>query len=265
MENDRFPLLKSHVYWHHKKQFALERDSYSDWTMFAVESGKFSFAIGDYEGIAGSGELVLCPPHTWFYRKTVEPLSFHVLQFEWNGFPDMPPGLWLFADKERLLSSLTYLNKISALADWTAEAVLSGKQHLLNDLWQMIHIERAMKEQPAVVEPEPPIDVDPRIREAQQYLTAHAHEPVNMRKLAGTIGLTPVQLTRGFRAAYFVTPLEYMTALRLDRAARLLEETSFSIDRIAQLCGYENGFYLSRLFTRKRGINPSAYRRSRQV
>lgn len=84
MKPDDGARLVSHVYWHRKERFALEQDSYSNWTMFAVEDGRFAYRIGERSGEAGFGDLVICPPGTAFHRRTLSPLSFHFVHFVWN-------------------------------------------------------------------------------------------------------------------------------------------------------------------------------------
>ncbi|MNW10668.1 DNA-binding transcriptional regulator AraC [compost metagenome] len=48
-------------------------------------------------------------------------------------------------------------------------------------------------------------------------------------------------------------------------ACSLLTGTTFSLDTIAEACGYETGFYLSRIFTKKMGMSPSAYRKAYRI
>ncbi|UVI29135.1 AraC family transcriptional regulator [Paenibacillus spongiae] len=264
MNGEGFARLASHVYWHRKKQFALERDSYPYWTLFAAEEGRFSFAIGPNEGEAGFGDLVLCPPGTSFYRKTLETLSFHFLQFHWesgadNGKTPLWAGKLSVSDTERLSSDFAYLRRLPAYGKDDG-AVRSCEEHLLNDLWRMAVMEQVVQINAGLTP-----TVDSHFQHARDYLLANAYSALSMRNLADAIGLTPVQLTRGFQSAYGMTPTEFVTGLRLDRACRLLEETALSIDRIAHMCGYENGFYLSRLFSRKKGISPSIYRQNRRV
>jgi AraC-like DNA-binding protein len=38
-------------------------------------------------------------------------------------------------------------------------------------------------------------------------------------------------------------------------------QTEYTLDHIARLCGYENGFYFSRVFTHYSKVNPSQYRK----
>ncbi|MFB9750918.1 hypothetical protein ACFFNY_04950 [Paenibacillus hodogayensis] len=36
---------------------------------------------------------------------------------------------------------------------------------------------------------------------------------------------------------------QYATALRLEKAKKLLVETNLTLDQISECCGYQNGFY----------------------
>jgi transcriptional regulator GlxA family with amidase domain len=95
---------------------------------------------------------------------------------------------------------------------------------------------------------------------AELLIRERAHEPFSMKELAGQLGLSPVQLTRRFTAAYGKTPGAYGAALRLNKARALLVETDWTLDDIARRCGYDNGFYFSRAFSTKMGMPPSHYR-----
>jgi AraC family transcriptional regulator len=262
----RFARLYSHVYWHKKAQFALDKDVYDRWTLFAVEEGKFNYQIGEHAGEAGFADLVLCPPQIWFGRIVIEPLSFHFFHFDWNE-PDvqfgedhepMGRGKFSLEDTQRVSSTFRLLSPLEGTEE---ERTHAGKQHLLNDLlFQALSEGQTRNRIPADKQEE-----DPVMRGAMNRIMEHAYKTLSMRGLANDLGITPVQLTRRFRSAYGQTPLEYLTDLRLRRASHLLEETSLSLEKIAQQCGYENGFYLSRVFHKKRGVSPSLYRKMNQV
>ncbi|WP_405174165.1 helix-turn-helix domain-containing protein [Paenibacillus sp. FSL H8-0261] len=258
MRSDFAIRLVTHFYWDKKESFALDRDIYSYWTILAVEEGRFTYRIEDQEGEAGFGSLVVCPPNTWFHRKTLEPLTFHFIHFTWNTEPSLEEkrsltGNLMIADIERLCSDYRYLRLIALEQD---KAAIERKQHLVSDMWRLYELERNVPKEIGLTV----VIADEEMRKAAHFITANIFGPVDMKSLALSLQLTPVQLTRRFRAAYGMTPSEYMTRLRLDRASKLLLETEFSIDKIAQLCGYENGFYLSRIFRNKRGMPPSQYR-----
>ncbi|WP_042211607.1 AraC family transcriptional regulator [Paenibacillus borealis] len=252
----------AYTYWEKKEQFLLEYDTYPVWTIFAVEQGQFAYRFGDHEGEAGLGDIIVCPPGTAFYRRTVTTLTFHFIQFEWEEEPGPEEeaatlsGRWTVRDVERLLSTYRYMRNIGRSIQ--EEPGLGRMKHMLEDLWRLLEIERSMAEEEVQSEGESP---DPDMQKARQWLLEHACTPMTMQELAAALSLTPVQLTRRFRAAYQATPSEFVTGLRLTRACQLLEDSTQSIDIIAQQCGYENGFYLSRVFSAKLGLTPSKYRK----
>ncbi|MBB6673494.1 helix-turn-helix transcriptional regulator [Cohnella nanjingensis] len=133
----------------------------------------------------------------------------------------------------------------------------------MEDLWRLFELESSRTDPDAHPTAGKP---GPDMQEARRWLLKHAYEPLAMRELSDdALGSSPVQLTRRFRAAYRTTPSDFVIGLRLGRACRLLEETTKPLDWIAQQCGYENGFYLSRVFSSKLGMTPSAHRKLHRV
>lgn len=68
--------------------------------------------------------------------------------------------------------------------------------------------------------------------------------------------------SRKFRKAYGVSPKEYLTSLRMNKAKEMLRTTNFEIKEIAASVGYRDQLYFSRLFSKKEGLSPSEYRMS---
>lgn len=254
--------LLSHVYWHQKAEFMLEEDRYPCWTLFAVEEGRFVYRVGEQKGEAGFGDVVICPPDVVFQRKTLEPLSFHFLQFVWLselswGDESNWRGKLTISDKDRLSSDYRYLRQLQG---WDEESTMH-KQHMVNDLLRMVQMERDMRDR----KDNPPTEMDALMEKARKYIMEHAYASLSMLDLAVSLGLTPVQFTRKFRRAFAQTPSEFLNEIRLARARHLLEGSTLTLDTIAVKCGYENGFYLSRVFTQKIGMAPSVYRNLHRV
>ncbi len=60
-----------------------------------------------------------------------------------------------------------------------------------------------------------------------------------------------------------ITPIQYITELRLNRACELLSQSDLSIGKISESVGYADQLYFSRIFRRNIGVTPSRYRKSR--
>jgi len=63
-----------------------------------------------------------------------------------------------------------------------------------------------------------------------------------------------------FRKKFGATPLEFVSAIRIERAKRFLVETSLPIGEIAVRVGYESHNYFTRKFLMTTGLSPSDYR-----
>ncbi|AJY77699.1 hypothetical protein VN24_13085 [Paenibacillus beijingensis] len=255
------PAAISHVYWNRKEQFEMKVDTYDEWVLFAVTEGRFRYRIEVAEGVSGFGDIVFCPPKTPFHREAIEPVSFHFYRFRWEPAPSLPNdplsaeprpvGNIEIVDRSRLSSNYFYLKQLSGLED---EQQLASIQSLFGDLWHLICRElnrnRVQDEQMLM---------------AARWLQEHASKPLRIRDLAAAIYINPVQLTRRFQAAWGRTPIDYLTSLRIERAKSLLLETDMTLDDIAENCGYENGFYLSRVFTKVVKIAPSRFRKMNRL
>lgn len=264
---DGTPELLHHVYWHRKEHFQLLSDRYAYWTLFAVEEGRFAYRIGDQEGTAKYPELVLCPPGMDFERRVLEPVTFHFLTFHVRHRHSgqhmlKPPQLTKLAmgDVKRLSNTYGHMRHCVRQADATS---FRWADHLLKDLWNQFAYEQLRT--PGWLSDGPAPTEDPVMAEAYRLIQEQACTPLSLSAVASALGLTPVQLTRKYRTAFGSSPSEHVTALRMQKAKSLLSGTSYSLEKIAEECGYENGFYLSRIFSKRMGLSPSAYRKTYRV
>ena len=72
-------------------------------------------------------------------------------------------------------------------------------------------------------------------------------------------------LRKLFKKEVGVTPLEYMTNLRMKKAEMMLSTMwgrDYSMAEIAKLCGYEDALYFSRVFKKHFGCAPTAFAKS---
>ncbi len=99
-----------------------------------------------------------------------------------------------------------------------------------------------------------------RLREALAYLQAHLNDPDVLQKATRQMGVSARQCQRLFRVAVGCSPSEYLTELRLRKAALLLLTTDMSISEIALEVGYLSLSHFSNLFRQRFGKTPRAFR-----
>lgn len=72
-------------------------------------------------------------------------------------------------------------------------------------------------------------------------------------------------LPRTFGRRFFVAtgrrPMEYVHEVRIDEARRILESSSIAVEDVGFSVGYQDPTFFRRLFKRKTGLTPAAYRR----
>jgi AraC family transcriptional regulator len=95
---------------------------------------------------------------------------------------------------------------------------------------------------------------------AIQTMHAHLHEVLTLEDLASAASLSPAHFNRVFHQLIGVPPVEYLTALRFQRARQLLLMTSLKITDICFEVGYTStGSFTSR-FTQLVGLSPRRLR-----
>jgi transcriptional regulator GlxA family with amidase domain len=110
------------------------------------------------------------------------------------------------------------------------------------------------------VMPLSPPHSDGRIREAEAYLQERFDRAVSIEQLARSVGMSPRNLIRRFKAATGRVPGDYVQTLRVTAARELLERGGFSVQEICSRVGYEDIAFFRRLFKRHTGVSPAEYR-----
>lgn len=87
-------------------------------------------------------------------------------------------------------------------------------------------------------------------------------EPLEVRDLAGRIGVSSDRLERAFRRETGLPPAAYLRRLRLKHAADLLLHSKARIDAIALSCGFASASSFSRAFRSEFGCAPREMRAS---
>jgi AraC-like DNA-binding protein len=103
----------------------------------------------------------------------------------------------------------------------------------------------------------------------QHALLQHVSDAsFRIEEALGAIHYAKDYTRKQFRQTFGVSPLEYLTQLRIAQARRLLENPAhrhLSITEIAHLCGFMDSGYFGRIFRRESGLAPAAYRSHHMV
>lgn len=104
-----------------------------------------------------------------------------------------------------------------------------------------------------------------QVAPAIQHIELNFKTALSNDHLAEMCHLSNDQFVRRFKASVGMTPAQYILQRRVTTAAQQLLFTRDSIEKIAEDCGFANRFYFSRVFTRRMGSSPAAYRNAKRV
>lgn len=77
----------------------------------------------------------------------------------------------------------------------------------------------------------------------------------------GLRGMSRTNYSVKFKELSGMTPLDYLTYCRLEKAKQLLKESGKSVPEVSEAIGYPAHEHFQKLFKKKIGKTPSAYRK----
>lgn len=96
---------------------------------------------------------------------------------------------------------------------------------------------------------------------ALEYIQIHYAQEIQVGAIAEKFGLERRKFSYLFEQLTGLTPIQYITEYRIEKAKELLRMTDIPIAIIAELVGYFDSFYFSRVFKKHTNITPSHYRK----
>lgn len=99
-------------------------------------------------------------------------------------------------------------------------------------------------------------------RRTKEMLLAHIDGKLGVADLALQCGLSRSHFARAFRATTGMPPHKWLQARRIELAQDLLRNSSLSLEKIAERCGFTDQSHFTRSFSRTLGVTPGEWRRS---
>lgn len=93
------------------------------------------------------------------------------------------------------------------------------------------------------------------------YMSRHYHQAISFSALAKQLGLPHWKFGAEFKKLTGKTPIDYLTALRIQLSKQQLQ-SALAIREVAQQAGFRDEFYFSRRFRQATGQSPTGYRAS---
>lgn len=104
-----------------------------------------------------------------------------------------------------------------------------------------------------------------KIEKVMMYISAHYSEDISNEDIASTVGYHPYHLNKLMQKYTGLSLHRYLLSFRLEKAAELLLSKTYSIQLIAEKCGFSSSYHLSNAFKKKYGISPKSYRKNKMI
>ena len=96
------------------------------------------------------------------------------------------------------------------------------------------------------------------------YFQENYMKKISVEEIARSSYLSTTYITKIYKEMTGDTPINYLISLRMEKALEILKEGHFSIQDVAKRVGYDDPYYFSKLFKKRFGLSPSAYKRKVQ-
>lgn len=98
------------------------------------------------------------------------------------------------------------------------------------------------------------------VHEAVVYIEAMLNTPLDITHIAASLGVCRTTLYRAFIKDKGITPIEYLSSRRIERARELLKTTDLNIAEISRMVGFSEQRYFIRCFRERTGQTPGVFR-----
>jgi YesN/AraC family two-component response regulator len=98
------------------------------------------------------------------------------------------------------------------------------------------------------------------VKRAIAYLHQNYTRPLKLREIAEAIAVSENHLSRVFNQELGLSPWDYLTRFRVNRAKELFHRTRGSVKDIADQVGFKDPKYFCRVFRKLTGFSPSEFR-----
>jgi AraC family transcriptional regulator, arabinose operon regulatory protein len=208
------------------------------------------------------GMFAVLPPFEFhgYYAENEKPWSYYWIHFNGalaqqyfdlltrtgrNISSSVCPDLRFVKSFEQVLS--LYQNGVSYKTMVQASACL---HQLLGDLYGLTcQVEPTHK------------STEARVETTIQFMRENLSVHISIAELAASVNMSPQYYSQQFREQTGESPRCYFNKLIMSRACEYLICSDDKVEAVAQIFGYTDAFYFSRLFKQITGHTPSTYRR----
>lgn len=226
--------------------------------LFYVLNGKGSFVINDKTFDIQKDDFIIVNSNVMHNEasSSEDPLHYIVmgtdeLEFEINSGKNY--CIYNFSDHSKLLRFYieSILKEMKNKNDHFEDICQNWFQNLIYQTQRWTEIQ---------FQDTPSQKTNKECRFIEQYLNEHFREDISLQSLSDIVHFSKYYLAHAFKEYKGISPISYLTQVRITEAKHLLETTDFSVAKIADFTGFSSQSYFSQIFHKETGMTPNKYR-----
>ena len=221
--------------------------AHDHWELVLQSVGNATTVVGDQSFLLSPGDLLVIPPHTLHQGSGIQEFrDFSLLVSN----PDFPQTPFVVQDTDGMIGQwMEMLLRLYTEREPYYEQIIDC---LINSIFYAIKKKTRIHRR------------YPFAETFKQCLYENlSNSDFSVGDAIVATGYHPDYFRRCFKQEFHVSPLEYLTDLRIRRARELLIQDSFhGVEDVATQCGFADSFYFSTCFKRHEGISPLAFRKA---
>lgn len=206
-------------------------------------------------------------PSWWYYNNNLEDKHFgkeqfhHVMHLIIQNGSTTPLNKSLGYEISSLIFKKDMLRRVLF---WGSLITLYAGIYLLI----FVYLKRFTKKSvPKVVVSYEPLDIenyaDEEVKRIAKYVSVHYAEPeLNVNQVSNAVGIFPSKIPTLLQRTFNCNFKQYLNAIRLAEAKRLINETDRTIAYISRKVGYNNVTHFNRVFKQAEDISPNQFRKA---
>ncbi|KRN75092.1 hypothetical protein IV73_GL000852 [Weissella kandleri] len=234
-----------------------------DFIIHFVLSGQGLFFVKDHQFQLKAGDAFLIrPQETSFYQSDIKnPWSYAWISFNGDQAAQIIEELSPFKNHQQVFHTSNndqYLNLITEtlnLSDASPQSELQLNL-IVNQLLLQLSKENVPHQAPA-----PAFKGSRLARLAREYIDNHYEQGISVSDVAHALNIDRSYLSRVFTNNFSMSPKAWLIGVRINKASELLQSQQLTVEKIAEMVGFNNVAVFSRAFLKMTDETPSQYRK----
>lgn len=230
----------------------------NDYYMMYILKGSMNIEFDEFKGVISAGDLLIMRPGTEYvyYAEKGDGINYLWLHFTGSNAEKMIQNVSV------PLNNICYCGQIGSMVEYWKKMF---HEFVLNDKY-FTQMTTTLFTEILTVFSRRINDFNEKNRLLKSVLYIHENyrKKIKVSFLASMENLSESHYRTVFARLFGESPMEYITARRIEAAEYMLENSDKKLTEISTLVGYNDVYYFGRQFKRKIGISPGKYRKNRR-